>query len=106
LKPLAWLVGLLLTALIISFPADAPTWVTACLLVGIGLSVFLYMASYVFCLFHDRDALRSERYSLHKMAIEAGIYGDSRTGLIEVTPERITPPALTAQVPGTSESGE
>jgi hypothetical protein len=48
----------------------------------------------VFCLLKDPDALRSERYVLHKMAIEHGIYGDSRIGLIEPSAEH---PAIIEQ---------
>lgn len=43
-------------------------------------SVPLYGFAYVYCLLYDRDALRSERYSLQKMAIEHGMIGDSKTG--------------------------
>ena len=38
---------------------------------------------FMFCLFKDRDALRSERFSLRKMEIEKGLYGDSDLGLIQ-----------------------
>ena len=39
--------------------------------------------AYVFCLFKDRDALRSESFSLRKMEIEKGLYGDSDMGLVQ-----------------------
>jgi len=34
-------------------------------------------------MFTDKDALRSERYSLQKMAIERGLVGDDSRGLFE-----------------------
>lgn len=83
LRPLAWLVGLLLMALVSTLATQAPAWVVAALLIALAGSLILYLGAYIFCLLVDRDALRSERYTLHKMAIESGLYGDSRIGLIE-----------------------
>lgn len=84
LKPLAWLVGLLMIATTSLVFVKAPEWLLVSIVVCLLGSVFLYVGAYVFCLVNDRDALRSEKYSLHKMAIEHGIYGDSSTGLVEV----------------------
>lgn len=55
---------------------------------GILLSGFIcvYIFSYLYCLMNDRDSLRSEKYSINKMAIEHGVYGDSNRGIIDVTP--------------------
>ena len=41
-----------------------------------------YFVAFSYCLVKDRDALRSETYSLHKIAIEHGLVGDSITGVI------------------------
>lgn len=83
LKPLAWLIGILATATSVLVFAQAPQWlliVAACILVA---SILLYEGAYVFCLLKDRDALRSEKYSLNKLAIEHRLIGDSKTGLFE-----------------------
>ncbi len=48
----------------------------------------LYICSYAFCLFSNPDALRSEKYTLHKMAIEHGLYGDNVTGVIDADQEK------------------
>jgi hypothetical protein len=40
------------------------------------------MVAYFFLLFNDRDALRSERFTLSKMAIEKSVTGDSLKGFI------------------------
>jgi hypothetical protein len=37
----------------------------------------------VYCLINDRDALRSEKYSLNKMAVEHGLLGDSTAGVFD-----------------------
>ena len=93
---MAWLVGLLLTSLVLAITAKAESWVVVSLLASVGITVGLYMGAYVFCLVVDRDALRSERYTLHKMAIEAGVYGDNKTGLIEITPQTRAVPGQAA----------
>ena len=85
LRPLAWLIAILTTTATLLAYVSAPQWlliVTACLLIA---AITLYFIAFGFCLIKDRDALRSENYSLHKMAIEHGLIGDSITGVI--TPE-------------------
>lgn len=83
LKPLAWLIGLLLAGTLLSSLEKAPIWLTATLLGMIGAAGIVYGGAYIFCLVIDRDALRSERYSLSKLALEHGVYGDSEVGIIE-----------------------
>jgi hypothetical protein len=62
-------------------------WVRArsWLLIGLGVSaasiVVIYLGSYIFLLFVDRDALRSESYTLSKLAIVKGLVGDNISGL-------------------------
>jgi hypothetical protein len=80
LKPLAWLMGMLLTALLVSAYLQAHTAIQILLGTLLGLSGALYLFAYTFCLVKIPDALRSERYSLHKMAIEHGLLGDSSSG--------------------------
>jgi hypothetical protein len=87
LRPLASLVGIIAIACVVLSYVKAPEWLlTVCGICFLGV-ILLYAASYIYCLFNDRDALRSEKYSLHKMAIEHGVYGDNTAGIIE-TPER------------------
>jgi hypothetical protein len=102
LKPLAWLIGILATSTVLMLYVKAPEWMLAIMAFLLVASIFLYGFAYTFCLFKDRDALRSERYSLHKMAIEHGLLGDSSTGLFDPTTEsqepRLTPAAATKQI--------
>jgi hypothetical protein len=102
LKPLAWLVGILATATTVALFASPPEWVLVYLVVTLIVTIGLYALAYLFCLFVDRDALRSEKYSLQKMAIEHGIYGDSRVGLIDPTETKpkLIPPSDTVTTPG------
>jgi len=82
LKPLAWLIVILTTTALLLVYATAPEWlliVAACLL---SAAITLYFVAFGYCLVKDRDGLRSETYSLHKIAIEHGLVGDSVTGVI------------------------
>ena len=89
LKPLTWLLGILLATLLAAFRFGAPAWFCY-LLAGIAiLAVLLFFFAYMFCLFKDRDALRSESFSLRKMQIEKGLYGDNEMGLIQRSPKEI-----------------
>jgi hypothetical protein len=94
LKPLAWLTGILVTGTIAGSIGKTPEWLILVLAVFSGLAVCLYFGAYIYCLVNDRDSLRSETYSLHKMAIEHGIYGDSKIGLI--APDQVAGPSRIA----------
>jgi hypothetical protein len=83
LRALIWPMGILTTITLGLVIGKAPDWMLVAFSAMTVLSFLLYGAAYVFCLIKDRDCLRSETYSLHKMAIEHGVYGDSATGLID-----------------------
>lgn len=83
LKPLAWLIGMLALGLVLLAFAKATDFVLMTVLVLLSVSVILYGVAYGILLFIDRDALRSEKYSLHKMAIEHNLLGDSSSGIFE-----------------------
>ena len=87
LKPLAWLILTLTTTAVLLVYVAGPAWL---LIVAAGLlaaAIALYFIAFSFCLIKDRDALRLETYSLHKIAIEHGLTGDSITGVITVGAE-------------------
>ena len=48
------------------------------------LSVSIYLLSYVYYALKNPDALRSERFTLSKMAIEKNLIGDDKAGLLEI----------------------
>lgn len=83
LKPVAWLVAILAAAIAFLVFAQASPWLLITMATVFIVSIVLYVGAYVFCLINDRDALRSEKYSLHKMAIEHRLIGDSQSGLFE-----------------------
>jgi hypothetical protein len=82
LRALIWPIGIL-AAMTVAIANTGPNWLLVVVAVMLVMIVFLYCASFVFCLGHDRDALRSERYSLQKLAIERHLIGDSATGIID-----------------------
>lgn len=90
LRPLVWLIGILTFATAAFLYAKAPDWLLVMMAVSLFLSIGLYVFAYIYCLFIDRDALRSEKYSLNKLAIAHGIYGDSNIGIIEADATRAT----------------
>lgn len=49
----------------------------------IAITVCIYLISFVYFALKDPDALRSERFTLEKMAINKGIVGDDTTGIID-----------------------
>lgn len=82
LKPLTWLLSVFIGGMVLLIKVNAPSWtiIFFSIILGLGISIFFF--SYIYCLFKDRDALRSEKYSIQKMAIEKGVYGDNMIGLI------------------------
>lgn len=48
----------------------------------------LYLGAYLYFMFTDKDALRSETYSIQKLAIERGLRGDDLTGVITLDTEQ------------------
>ncbi len=87
LGPLFVLLGLLLTALVTTtkLAPDPPTWLLPGLFGLVAFIVLVGAGAYIYLLIKDRDALRSERYSIQKLAIEKGMYGDDMTGVVDLT---------------------
>jgi hypothetical protein len=83
LYALQWVIGLFLSALALLVFSGAPPWLL--ILVGLALSVVLvvFLGAYLYLLLRNPDALRSEHFSLSKMAIEKGLVGDNVQGLID-----------------------
>jgi hypothetical protein len=79
-----WTFVISLCALLLSILFHAPLWLLIFFASIVGAVVLLLIASCVFFMFKDPDALRSERYSLVKTAIERRLVGDNLTGLREV----------------------
>lgn len=83
LNSLQWYIGMILAALPALVIAKAPEWLLICVIVGFALVGLVFLGGFVFLLMYDRDALRSEDYSLSKLAIEKGLVGDNVAGLMD-----------------------
>jgi uncharacterized membrane protein YdbT with pleckstrin-like domain len=88
LHSLQWMLGILLSALPMTIWAGGPSWI----LIGIGSSALvilvLFVFAYLYFLFKQPDALRSEQFTLSKLAIEKGLVGDSNTGFVQISETR------------------
>jgi len=83
LQPLIAVVAVIICAIGLLAKVGVPIWFIAALGVFLFLFLVLIMVAYTYCLFNDRDAIRSEKYSIEKMAIEKGFYGDSAKGVFK-----------------------
>lgn len=83
LKPMGGILGMFLGAALLAFYFKMPNWVGKVFVGSSLLIVGIFLFSYIYFMFTDKDALRSERFSLQKMAIERGLVGDDSRGLFE-----------------------
>lgn len=81
LRALIWPIAGILIA-VLGLSGRGPDWLVTYLSYALLGFLALYALVYVVCFIIDRDALRSEKYKLQKMAIERGVFGDSETGLL------------------------
>ena len=63
-------------------------WIIKSLFLCTIVTIIVYVFAYIYLLLHDRDALRSEKYSIQKLAIEHGLVGDSETGIFNIDAEK------------------
>ena len=84
LAPLHLLFTLVISAFLIGLSLMVSTPYLFLLASFCVLTLLLELGAYVYLLIHDRDALRSERFTLEKIRIEKGLIGDSMTGLREI----------------------
>lgn len=84
LKPLGWAIAICISAMLSAAFFKLASWMIIFFAILTGLLIILYFFSYIYCLCKDRDALRSESYSIQKMAIEKGMVGDDTSGVFEV----------------------
>jgi hypothetical protein len=97
LKPLGWLVGMLCAATLafFSFSSPLPLGVGVTFVALTVLAVGGYLVAYFYLMIKDRDSLRSERYSIQKLAIEKGIVGDNISGVLSI--DEIETPKLLSE---------
>lgn len=82
LKPLGGMMAICISASLSAVYFKSPSWLLILFSIFAGCTMSLYLIAFLYCLFNDRDALRSESYTIQKMAIEKGFVGDSNIGII------------------------
>jgi len=70
LRPLGWLIGILATLVFAGMHLQNQMWVNVVNLILLALGVGLYLSAFAYCLLTDKEALRTEKYSIQKMAME------------------------------------
>jgi hypothetical protein len=83
LKPLAWLLGICIALFTSSYSLKADKWISITIAAITLFIIALYLIIYVHSYFKNPDLLRSEKYTLTKMAIEKSFQGDSLIGLVK-----------------------
>jgi hypothetical protein len=81
LNPLQWMLVILVFGLGICLLFHAPVWLVVLFAVMVALVLVLFLLAYLYFARVNPDALRSEQFSLSKLAIEKGLVGDSLAGL-------------------------
>ena len=76
LRPLGWLIGILATLVLAAIRFQAPTWICVLIAATHGFGVLLYLGAFIYCLLTDKEALRTERYCIQKLAMEKGLVRD------------------------------
>jgi hypothetical protein len=94
LQPLAWLAGILTVGLVFAPSRNAPSWVLGVFAGLLGVSVAIFLCSYIYFALNQPDALRSEKFTLSKMAIEKNLIGDNRAGLLEISEVEVATKAV------------
>jgi flagellar basal body-associated protein FliL len=85
LNPLGWALAIALSGLAAIVRAEkAPGWLIVLLSVLVSILVLAYLVAYFYFMRKDPDALRSEKFTLSKMAIEKSITGDSLKGFTKL----------------------
>ena len=84
LSPLHMMLALVLSGFLVSALSNLPTWVISFFGYASAGVLMLEAGAYVYLLVNDRDALRSERFTIAKMRIERGVMGDTSSGFHEV----------------------
>ncbi len=103
LKHLQWVIALLLTGCIWSTVKKTPEWVSISLLILLIVVVVSYLFSHFYFMFKDPDCLRSEKYSIEKMAIQRGYLGDSTSGMVELPKNKAHNPQTVSDNQGEGE---
>jgi len=91
LKSLGWLIGILLSATVAASHYGTDKWLVVMLAILDCFVIVTYVAAYVFFAIKNPELLRSEKYSIQKLAIQHGFVGDDKSGFFKVTKIGVIP---------------
>lgn len=84
LKPLYAMMAVCIAGVFATFHFSFPVWSSYFFAFFTFVTMSIYLMSYLYCLLKTPDALRSETYSIQKLAIQKGFVGDDLTGVVAV----------------------
>lgn len=87
LKPLAWFIAICASSSISASYFSSPDWLCGTFGVLCIIGMLMYLVAYIYFAITDKDSLRSEKYSIQKMAIQKGFFGDDVVGYTRVSNE-------------------
>lgn len=82
MNPLGWFCAVLLAGLVTMVYAKAPAWLLILLACVFVLCALCYLTCFALALRYKPDVLRSEKFTLSKLAIEHRI-GDTEEGFVD-----------------------
>lgn len=99
LSMLGWMAATLGSTMLGTVAFHAPDWMQKLAGGMFAVNFFVFICLYIYFSFTDKDALRSERHVIQKLAITNNLIGDSVAGLFDpLTELSVTiPPAITVQ---------
>lgn len=80
LKPLTWFLAIITVAFLLACKENGIIWVQIFFAVILGVTVFVFLGVFIYCLIKNPDSLRSESFTIQKIALEKGVYGDNQVG--------------------------
>jgi len=84
LKSLGWLISILSTATIFASRYGLDKWLVVMFAILDCIVILIYIAAYIYFAIKDPEQLRSEKFSIQKMAIQHGYVGDDLAGFFKV----------------------
>lgn len=89
LNPLNWVLGICLPITIYTAINVPESWLNYPFGIFSMIVMLLYIATYIYCLFTDKDALRSEKFVIQKLAITKSFVGDDMVGVIDDSKDKL-----------------
>jgi len=89
LHPLHWALVICLPTTVYTASKTPDSWLNYLFGIFTALAMVLYIATYIYCLFTDKDALRSEKFVIQKLAITKSFVGDDMVGVIDTSEAKL-----------------